>query len=61
MPVKPHPMKSQGLAGASGSPADGSSPEGYRNQAQTSVAAVKGQGSAGMTARTMREGGFTAL
>lgn len=54
-------MKSQGLAGASGSPADGSSPEGYRNQAQTSVAAVKGQGFAGMRARTMREGGFTAL
>lgn len=35
-------MKSQGLAGASGSPADGSSLEGYRNQAQTTVAVVKG-------------------
>lgn len=61
MPIKPHPMNSQGLAGASCSPADSSSLEGYRNQEQTNVAVVKDWESADKRARTVCEGGLTAL
>lgn len=61
MLIKPHPMNSQWLAGASGSPADSSGLEGYRNQAQTNVAVVEGWGSAGTRARMVCEGGLTAL
>lgn len=61
MLIKPHPMKSQGLAGASGSPADSFSLEGYRNHSQTNVAVVKGWRSAGTRARMVCEGGLTVL